>query len=73
MRQRGQPALTPDRLPMAILFNKIYKTLDPCDAAWQGVRRAALQFLTDFAQVSLYTSFCILLRLSISSTSDPDL
>jgi len=65
MKQQGQPALNPDRLPMAILFNKIYKTLDPCvsDAAWQGVRRAALQFLTDFAQVNLYTSCCTLMRL----------
>ena len=55
MKQRGLPAPNPGRLPMAILFSKIYKTLEPCvnDSGWQSVRRAALQFLTDFAQVSL--------------------
>ena len=55
LRQQGDPVIKPARLPMSILFSKIYRILEPAvqDNAWNGVRRAALEFLTDFAKESV--------------------
>lgn len=49
---RGEPAPRPGRLPMAVLFSKVHRALDNSveDPEWRRVRRAALDFLLDFAQ-----------------------
>ena len=47
---------SPKNTHTGILFSKIYRILEPAvrDTSWSPVRRAAFEFLTDFAQVHLY-------------------